>query len=38
MIKLKNMYEDAFYEAADIGSIGITLEELLEYYRVLCFQ
>lgn len=32
------MYEDDFYEIEDSSSIGITLSELLEYYRVLSLQ
>lgn len=32
------MFEDNFYNAIDTAAIGISLEELLEYYRVLSFQ
>lgn len=32
------MVEDEFYEALDIASIGITMDELLEYYRVISLQ
>ena len=32
------MPEEYYYEAANIGSVGISLEELLEYYRSLCEQ
>lgn len=32
------MFEDDFYKAMDVTSIGITLDELLEYYRVLSLQ
>ena len=32
------MFEDDFYAAIDSASVGITLEELLEYYRVLSLQ
>lgn len=32
------MVEDDFYDALDIASIGITLNELLEYYKVISIQ
>lgn len=32
------MPEDEYYEAANISTIGLTLQELLEYYRTLCQQ
>jgi hypothetical protein len=32
------MAEDYFNESANIGSMGISLSELMEYYRTLCEQ
>lgn len=32
------MYEDDFYDAQNSASIGISLEEILEYYRILSLQ
>lgn len=32
------MPEENYYESANLGSIGISLPELLEYYRALCEQ
>ncbi len=32
------MVEDDFYKLLDGASIGISLEELLEYYRVISLQ
>jgi len=32
------MGEDIFYEVGSISPIGISLDEILEYYRVLALQ
>lgn len=32
------MPEDYYYETANVSSTGLTLQELLEYYRTLCDQ
>lgn len=32
------MFEEDYYEAEDVSSIGISLKELLEYYRILSEQ
>jgi hypothetical protein len=30
--------QEEYYEEAQISSVGISLKELLEYYRILCEQ
>jgi hypothetical protein len=37
-VKTIQMPEDYFYEEANLTSVGLTLQELLEYYRGLCEQ
>ena len=32
------MAEEDYYDVANVSSIGLTLQELLEYYRTLCQQ
>jgi len=32
------MLEDDFYAALDTAAIGISLDELMEYYRVISLQ
>jgi hypothetical protein len=32
------MPEENYYELANVSSIGISLPELLEYYRAICEQ
>lgn len=36
--KLMIMPEENYYELANLNSIGISLPELLEYYRTICEQ
>ena len=31
------MPED-YYEAANVGSVGLSLQQIMEYYRTLCEQ
>ncbi|MCW3111611.1 MAG: hypothetical protein JWR18_7 [Segetibacter sp.] len=37
-LKRQLMPEDDYYEAANISTTGLTLQQLLEYYRALCDQ